>query len=855
MRVTSLRRRLALTGVLAFGTLLGFPHQAVAQETGSVSGTVTRADDGSALSSVTITVEGTGIVAVSNTKGQYTIPRVPVGAQTLVFRWLGYTPRSVSVTIAAGAAATADVALEASPIQLSEIVVSGVSRAPERVTTAPSAVSSIDPRVMQATSISGQVPMVLRDVPGVDMGQSGVNDFNVNARGFNSSLNRRVLVLQDGRDVSIAFLQSQEWTALPMPTEDFSKVEFISGPGSALYGANAYNGVLDISTPTAREVVGTKLSVGGGSLGTVRGDLRHAGVLSQGRLGYRLNLGYSTSDTWSRSRTWNDGSSLRREYQCSLFTPDCQDATDSLPPLGRELLPLKGQTKNATTGEPEGDRDPITSTYGSARLDYYLDDGSVLTAEAGMASVQNETFVTGIGRIQVTGADRPYARFGWSSESFNLMAYWNGRDTRDPQVSLASTAQLTEKSNVFHIEGQGNASFEDGRGQFVYGASVRNTNVNTSGTLMLADDDDRSDYSYAGFAQASYDLSDIVKLVLAGRVDFNSLIDPQFSPKAALVVTPNANHSFRFTFNKAFQTPNYSEYFLRAAAGAPANFLALEAGMRASALGPALAGVPQGQLYTNSAAVPVWARGNGKLDVEKTTGYEIGYAGDISSRVWVTVDAFYNNLSNFVTDLLPGVNSAFPFWTAPKEVPSAFRGALEQATRNALLATTATRTAGLGLTRTEDGNTGIVVSYANAGTANMWGSNLGAGFQLTDEIRADGYLSWFDYSIDEDQVATGDKLLANTPEWRHRLALSYNGRQGFDARLGYRSSTGFQWAAGTSAGWVEPAMIWDADAGYRINNNLRVYVSGQNIFDKQWFSIYAGSVNGARILGGLTANF
>lgn len=846
MRVAALFRRLALTGALAVGALLGIPQVVLAQETGSVSGSVTRSDDGSALSGVSISVQGTGIVAVTNTRGQYAIPRVPAGAQTLVFRWLGYTPRSMVVTITAGGSATVDAALEAAPTQLSEIVVSGVSKAPERVTLAPSAVSSIDPRVMQSASVSGQAAMVLRDVPGVDLGQSGVHDFNVNARGFNSSLNRRVLVLQDGRDLSIAFLQSQEWTALSMPSEDFTKVEFVSGPGSALYGANAYNGVLDINTPSAREVVGTKVSLGGGTLETVRGDLRHAGVLYGGRLGYRLNGGYTSSDTWSRSRTYNDLSSLRKEYG---------PVSDSLAPLARELLPLKGQTKDATTGAPLGDRDPITSMYGSGRLDYYLDDGSIITGESGFAQVENEVFVTGIGRVQVTGATRPYARLGWSAEKFNVMAYWNGRKTNDPQFSLASGAPLRETSNIFHLEGQGNATFEDGRGQFVYGASLRNTNLNTSGTLMLHQNDDRSDYSYAGFAQASYDLSDIVRLVVAGRMDFNSLIDPQFSPKAALVVSPNENHSFRFTFNKAFQTPNYSEFYLRAAAGAPANFLALEAGMRASALGPALAGVPQGELFTNSAAVPVWARGNAKLDVEKTTGWEVGYRGDVSSKLWVTVDAFYNSLSNFVTDLLPGVNPAFAPWTSPTAVPAAFRGALEGAVRNALLANPASRTAGLGLTRTEDGRTGIVVTYANAGSAKMWGTNVGAGFQLADEIRADGYVSLFDFSVDEDQIAAGDKLLANTPKWRTRLALSYNGRTGLDARVGVRTSSAFPWAAGAFAGWIESGTIFDADLGYRISNNLRAYVSGQNVLDKQWFSIYGGSVNGSRILGGITANF
>ncbi|MEK7380598.1 MAG: hypothetical protein AAB075_06270, partial [Gemmatimonadota bacterium] len=82
-----------------------------------------------------------------------------------------------------------------------------------------------------------------------------------------------------------------------------------------------------------------------------------------------------------------------------------------------------------------------------------------------------------------------------------------------------------------------------------------------------------------------------------------------------------------------------------------------------------------------------------------------------------------------------------------------------------------------------------------------------------------------------------------------------NGRRGLDARLGIRTSSAYPGAAGAFAGWIESGTIFDADFGYRINNNLRAYVSGQNVFDKQWFSIYGGSVNGSRILGGITANF
>src|SRR4030095_9321429 len=97
----------------------------------------------------------------------------------------------------------------------------------------------------------GQAPLMLYSVPGVDLVQNGMTDFNVNARGFNSSLTRRVLVLQDGRDVAIAFLGSTEWNAMGVGFDEFSRVEMVRGPGSALYGMNAFSGVLNLTTLSA----------------------------------------------------------------------------------------------------------------------------------------------------------------------------------------------------------------------------------------------------------------------------------------------------------------------------------------------------------------------------------------------------------------------------------------------------------------------------------------------------------------------------------------------------------------------------------------------------------------------------
>ena len=403
-RLTSLLTRSRAVLLLAFGAAIFTRTPLVAQGTGTVKGTVTQSGNSQPLAGVIVTIAGTSIKAVTNTHGVYTIDRAPTGPQTLVFRWLGYRPTEVATTVAASGTTTADAKMEQLPIQLSELTVTGASKVPERSVEAPAAFSIVEPSVLQSTGITGQAPMALRNVPGVDIAQSGMNDYNVNARGFNSSLNRRVLVLQDGRDLAIAFLGSQEWNALAVPTDEYSKMELVRGPGSALYGANAFFGVLNITTPSAREVAGTKLSFGGGELSTLRVDARHAGVLGGGRWGYRLNGGYNRSESWSEPRTAADRMDLKRQYG-----PVVEDSVKHPIPLTRELRALNGQTADAT-GAITGEADPVSNAYGSARIDYYANSGSVLTAETGIAQVKNELFVTGIGRPARGDVEHPASR-------------------------------------------------------------------------------------------------------------------------------------------------------------------------------------------------------------------------------------------------------------------------------------------------------------------------------------------------------------------------------------------------------------------------------------------------------------
>jgi iron complex outermembrane receptor protein len=861
-----------------FGLVL-VPRSGAAQGTGTVTGTVTRAGEGSTLPSVSVTVQGTGQSTVTGTDGKYTLRRVPEGPQTIVFRWLGYRPTEAQVTVEPGATVTVDAALEPVAIALTELVVEAASRAPERIVEAPAAISVIEPQVLQNTSITGQAPLALQSVPGADVVQNGVNDFNVNARGFNSSLNRRVLVLQDGRDLAIAFLGSQEWNGLPQPLEDIGRLEMVRGPGSALYGANAFSGVVNITTPTAREVAGTKLTLAAGELESYRADLRHAGVFADDRFGYRVNAGYNRSDTYSRSRTLNDGTSLQQEYE---------PATDEPVGLTREARALDGQTIDPVTGAPVGDRSPLQNAYGTARLDYYMNNGAVLSADGGGSQVENEVFVTGIGRVQVLKAMKPFARLALAHDRYNIFGFWNSRTSIDPQYSLVSGLALEERSDVFHVEGQHNWNFQTDRGRVVYGASYRNTQVNTSGTLMDPINDDRSDDYYSAYGQVEYKLTPQFRIVGAGRVDDGTLFDTQFSPKGALVFSPNESHSFRFSVNRAFQTPNYSEFFLRVPVAQPtAGPVTVETGIQNyyQAVQASQGSFPPGAFngltfhtalpWNFSAQTQALALGNADLEVETVLGWELGYKGSLSDKVYITADFYINTLKNFVTDLLPGVNQAYPTFqltdgglnvpadlaamdarlasfglppTHPLRAPiPALQGGYA-----AVLAGTTIQGAP-GLATLPDGSRAIVLSYTNSGRVTERGVELGLGYQFTPEFRADVSFTGFDFDVKSQQ--TGDQLLPNTPSKKASLALAYVGEQGFDANVSLRLVDGYQWAAGIFTGYVPASEFVNLSAGYRVNNNLRVHGTATNLLDQKRFQLYGASVIGRRVLGGITANF
>ena len=798
--------------------------------------------DGRPLSGVVVAVQGLGLSVATDATGRYVLSRVPAGQQLLQFRRIGFAAREVTVIVTAGTPATADAVLDPQPIDLGTVVVEGVSRAPERMIDAPAAVDVVRPATAEPLSITGQVALALARVPGLDVTQSGMNDFNVNARGFNTMLTRKMLVLQDGRDLATALVIRQTWGALAEPLEDLGRIEVIRGPGSALYGANAYNGVINITTPPARDVVGTKLTLGGGELGTARADLRHASVSLNGRLGVRVNLGYTRSDDWTRSRTAKDGSDWKEEYAPTAATPPTSP--------GPERVALNGQTTDAATGRALDTPDPLVTVYGSARVDYYAANRSIVTLEAGAAQEEHPVFTIGSGRNQARRLVRPWARLAWDAGGSGVSAWYSGFSLPE-MVRLASGEPVYTSEAAFHLEGRTSQSFAR-ETRLVVGASVQDNEVNSKGTILGLAYDDRSDQYYGAFAQLEYRVG-LVRVIGAVRWDDANLYAPQLSPKAAFVFTPTKNHALRVSVNRAFLTPSLPTLFAASAAGTGVqNLSAIEAQLRADpSVGPALAAVPNGTLFTNSAAVPESSLGNPVLAPQTVTSYEAGYKGQIGWRAFITLDAYAARIENFTTSMLPGVNPMYPRWTAPPEVPAPDRATVESAVRNAL----APRGSAVqnGLTRLPDATTAVVLSFANVGTVDEWGVEFGSSISLSRVLTTSASYAWYNSAI-RDNVA-GNVLSPNTPRNKGVISLTYAGRQGIDVGVDARIVSGYHWTMGLWDGDIPASQMVNLSAGYRINPHLRVFANATNLFDQQHFEVYGGSVIGRRVLAALTSTF
>jgi outer membrane receptor protein involved in Fe transport len=488
-------------------------------------------------------------------------------------------------------------------VSYKETVVVSASKTEQQLIDAPATMSVIGPRAL-AVAPSTNYADLLRNVPGVNITQISARDVNVTSRSAASSLATSQLTVVDGRSVYQDFFGFTMWDFVPSDPEEIKRIEVIRGPASAIWGANALNGVVNILTKSPREMPGTTVTFGAGgfnrevaddgesagSLFYVRGT--HAAIANE-RWAYKFSAGVYASDAFPR-------------------------------PVG-----------NVPNGQPTPTPYPSYENQGTqqpkfdVRVDYdFPDPNRKLQISGGLAGTEG-IMHTGIGPFDVlSGSKMGYGKFTFTNKAFKLQAFLNVLDGE--AVNLVSTDPtgtpigLIFDTKTFDVEA-GDTRVVAAKHVLTYGGNLRFNHFN----LTIAPGED-SRTEGGGYVQDEFLLHDKARIVAGARLDkFSSIDNPVFSPRVAAVFKPKPDQSLRVSYNRAFRAPSMVNNNLDTTIGTP-----LPLGLINPAYGSAI--------YH----VPTRAVGNSDLTEEKIDAFEIAYTASIRDRATVSVAWYYNKFTD-----------------------------------------------------------------------------------------------------------------------------------------------------------------------------------------------------------------
>lgn len=387
------------------------------------------------------------------------------------------------------------------------------TRRPGPLTRAPSNITVItaeDIRLSGATTL----PDLLRNVPGLDVFRVSVSDINVTGRGLNERVANRLQVFIDGRSVLEDIFNLVFWEQFPVSLEEIERIEVVTGPASALFGTNAFSGVVQIFTKSPEAMRGTHLVARGGSAGTAAGTLMHADV--QGPLGYKFVY----------------------EYDRAHHFPN--------PALGR-------------TDDELGRED----FRGSGLLEYRLGPDTLISVSGGADGFDRDidpgfgsSTAPGLGLIFARGA-LGYAMAKVTHGDFKAQVAYNrlDADLRSPTL----------------FPGEGAAVFDAVQADLQHSLSLGKQHVLTGGlsyrfvhadSPVLIGPEAREQNRVAGFLQDEFSLHPDLTLTMGVLVDQHPEVGVNLFPRASLVYAPSPQHAFRASVGTAFRNPSILEEFL-----------------------------------------------------------------------------------------------------------------------------------------------------------------------------------------------------------------------------------------------------------------------------------------------------
>jgi outer membrane receptor for ferrienterochelin and colicin len=223
---------------IIFFAFVMFGSMAMVAQT-TITGTVKDAATGETLLGANIKVSGKAVGTTTDFDGKFSLTVNQEPPFTLEISILGFQTATVEIT---QKTQEITVELKENATALDEVVVSA-SRTPERILESPVTVERLDARAIK-NSTSASFYDGLENLKGVDINTNSLTFKSVNTRGFATFANTRFMQLVDGMDNSSPALNFAIGNLLGMSELDVNTVEILPGASSALYGANAFNGIM-----------------------------------------------------------------------------------------------------------------------------------------------------------------------------------------------------------------------------------------------------------------------------------------------------------------------------------------------------------------------------------------------------------------------------------------------------------------------------------------------------------------------------------------------------------------------------------------------------------------------------------
>ncbi|QNL23174.1 carboxypeptidase-like regulatory domain-containing protein [Hyphobacterium sp. CCMP332] len=269
----------------------------------TVTGQIKDAENNDELIGVNVYVKGTVTGTITNSKGEFELKTNTPRPFTLVISSVGYNKREIEIT---EDNQNVEVALETQSLLGQEVVVSA-SRVEESILESPVSIEKMDILAIQNTPADNYYKGIA-NLKGVDVATSSINFQIINTRGFGSTGNTRFVQLTDGMDTQAPALNFPIGN-LNGPSElDVESVELIPGAASALYGPNAFNGIMLVNSKNAFDYQGLSAFVKSGfnhvgadadqnTAPIYEGSLRYAKAFGN-RVAFKVNASYQRADDW-----------------------------------------------------------------------------------------------------------------------------------------------------------------------------------------------------------------------------------------------------------------------------------------------------------------------------------------------------------------------------------------------------------------------------------------------------------------------------------------------------------------------------------------------------------------------------